>query len=77
MERENVATAWNPTPQRLNIRQYTNKQIVKIEGIKYAFHLFRGFGTGKSSIALNQPFEVVERKDGAITIKKIKNDQSR
>ena len=71
--KDQVETIWNPVPQRLRIRQYVSRQVVNIEGIKYSFHLFRGFGTGKCSIALNQPFEVVKRKDGVITIKKIKN----
>lgn len=72
--KDNVEVVWNPVPQRLKIRQYVNKQMVNIEGIKYSFHLFRGFGTGRCSIALDQPFKVVKRKDGVITIKKIKTE---
>jgi len=70
--KDNVDTGWGDDLKRLNIRQNVKKQVVKIEGINYHFDLFRGFGTGRSGIALNQPFQVIERKDGVIVIEKIK-----
>jgi len=70
--KDNVEEAWGDDPKRLNVRQNVKKQVVKIEGINYSFDLFRGFGTGRSGIALNQPFQVIERKDGVIVIEKIK-----
>jgi len=70
--KDNVEEAWGDDPKRLNVRQDVKKQVVKIEGINYSFDLFRGFGTGRSGIALNQPFQVIERKDGVIVIEKIK-----
>jgi hypothetical protein len=65
--------AWGST--RLKVRQNIEKEVIKIEGINYSFDLFRGLGIGKCSIALNQPFKILKRKDGVIVIERIKNNK--
>jgi len=70
--KDNVETVWASVPKRLKIRQDLERGIVKIEGINYSFDLFRGFGTGKCSLALNEPFKVVKREGGVIVIERIK-----
>lgn len=71
LDKDNVETAWGSAPKRLRIMQDLEREMVKIENIKYSFDLFRGFGTGKCSLVLNEPFKVVKREDGVIAIERI------
>lgn len=70
--KDSVETGWCSVPKRLRIRQDLKREVVKIEGINYSFDLFRGLGTGRCSLGLNEPFRVIKRKDGVIAIEKIK-----
>ena len=72
-EINNVAVNWNPMSEELKIVQDVERETVEIEGLKYSFELFRGLGFGRSSLSLNEPFAVVKREDGVITIQKIKD----
>ena len=69
---DNVETGWGSDLKRLRVKQDVKKQVVKIEGINYHFDLFRGFGTGRSGLALNRPFKIIKRKDGVIAVEEIK-----
>jgi len=71
--KDNVETGWGSDLKRLRIRQNIKEQVVKIEGINYSFDIFRGFGTGRSGLALNEPFQIIKRQDGIIAIEKIKD----
>lgn len=53
----------------LKFKDYPEKQMIEIEGIKYAYVVFKEFGGG---LKLNTPFEIIERKDGVITINRLK-----
>jgi len=70
-----VEGVWDSKPTRLKVRQNIEKEVVKIEGINYTFDLFRGLGMGKCGLALNEPFQIIKREDGAIAIEKIKNNK--
>jgi len=71
-DKDNIEVRWASDSERLKIRQNIKKQVVNIEGINYSFDLFRGFGIGRSGLALNEPFQIIRREDGVIAIKKIK-----
>jgi len=53
----------------LKIKDYPEKEIIEIEGIKYSYCIFKGFGSG---LKLNEPFMIIKRKDGIITIDSLK-----
>jgi len=69
--KDNVETGWGSDLKRLRIKQNIKKQEVNIEGINYSFDIFRGFGTGRSGLILNEPFKIIRRKNGAIAMERV------
>ena len=61
----------------LKIEDHPERGFVEIEGIKYVHIFFKELGHG---FMLNQPFEIIEKIDGTVTIhelerKEIKGDK--
>jgi len=58
--------------KELKIKQNPINGIIEIEGIRYSYEFFRNLaGTGESAFKLNEPFKIIERKDGVITGERI------
>jgi len=52
----------------LKFKDYPEKQVIEIEGINYSYELFKGFG---GELKLYEPFVVIERKKGIISINRL------
>ena len=55
--------------KHLEIKDYPEKEMIEIEGIKYSYEFFLGLGC---TFRLNTPFIITQRKDGVITAKNSK-----
>lgn len=51
--------------EKLNYLDYPDKGYIEIEGINYSYEFFKKIG---KDLLLNQPFVIVERKDGIVLI---------
>jgi hypothetical protein len=60
----------------LNFSYDEERDILTIEDLKYSGDLFRAFAHEKY-LALNQPFEIVNRDNDTITIHKIQEDEGK
>jgi len=59
--------------KELRVKQNSISNIIEIEGIKYSYEFFRNLaGIGEHAFKLNEPFKIIERKDGVITVEKAK-----
>lgn len=45
--------------------------IIEIEGSRFSYEFFRGIGHG---FKLNQPFVIIEREDGIVTVRESGNE---
>lgn len=52
----------------ISIKNEPENEVLEIEGIRYSYELFRHFG---HALPLNTPFEIIQRQDQTITIRRM------
>jgi len=61
--------------EKLHYQDYPENQIIKIEGVPFAYDFFKFLGKTKKGLNIGQKFMIVERKDdGTVTIQKLKDN---
>lgn len=70
MKEKETQELW--TQKELKVKQNPFAGIIEIEGIKYSYEFFRNVaGIGECAFNLNEPFKIIGRKDGTITVERI------
>lgn len=57
--------------EQLKIKDYPEKEIVEIEGIRYSYNFFKEFSIG---MAKGTKFEFMKRENGVIGLSRLKDN---
>ena len=55
--------------QKLDIKDYPDKKIIEIEGVKYSYALFTSWA--KYGLPVDIPFKIVRKNDDVVYLEKV------